>query len=1325
MIRQTNLPPTLLHQCFKYLYFITKVRGYKTVVRFLPHEVSDLEPVLRMLQTMDRSDSKIWESHYMLLLWLSIIILLPFPMTRLEGISGGVGSGKQSTQERVLSEIKASLIHPVFDFRCSIAAAYLASVFLGRPDTKEACLEGFITWAIDGLRDAAVAQGSKLSLLTALAQLFKHGKRDDLLPYSKVVLETLLKQIDESFGALREKIQLKLLQRVGLTFLQPRVAAWRYQRGSRSLEDNLKTSSSVVNGSASNVFVSQAQASPVQGEDYDIPEEVELIIERLLEGLRNSENIVRWSAAKGIGRITGRLPVELAEDVISSLLDLFSLNELDSAWHGSCLALAELGRRGLLLPKNLSAIIRVLQTALFYDVPQGSFSVGSHVRDAACYLAWSFARAYDPVVLAPFVPELARSLLVMTCFDREINCRRAASAAFQENVGRQGETFAHGIDIVTAADFFAVSNRNNAFLEISRFIAQYPEYRRSLIDHLVERKVNHWDLNIREVTSQALRALTPFDAEYMATTVLAKLMGLASSSSDINAKHGSLIALAEVCKAITEQDPALLSRQPGSVEFLTTFVPRLRSSLVFRQLGADMMRGGTCLFIQRLAESNVGLESIESWLEHIWECLVYIDNNVQLAACCALAQVTSKAPQKVQQRIIDTCIREINCRRAASAAFQENVGRQGETFAHGIDIVTAADFFAVSNRSNAFLEISRFIAQYPEYRRSLIDHLVERKVNHWDLNIREVTSQALRALTPFDAEYMATTVLAKLMGLASSSSDINAKHGSLIALAEVCKAITEQDPALLSRQPGSVEFLTTFVPRLRSSLVFRQLGADMMRGGTCLFIQRLAESNVGLESIESWLEHIWECLVYIDNNVQLAACCALAQVTSKAPQKVQQRIIDTCIQNLNGNEKQARLGFSQAVTKLPMEFQKTSCFLDPLIFASSIHAGEDAWADVRREGVRALGSLVVASAVSMNQQDIDRVFDVLFTAAQDYTTEKRGDVGAWVREAAMESMIKVVEALEAVGRDSEVISTEVVLQMAGVMAQLSCERIEKTRTLAANSFVKLLYCKVGSRLPNQDQLKSKFHEGMDKEWGMGASTSIYGYFADLLVHPNFQKWVLRGLVQAIGGVTEHLVRRSSDALFTVCKREQNEDLSATFVKHLLDIWEENQRNDRVVIPMLNTLDKILNSSQFAFLSTHPEETEAESPGKRIIELVKQEMSRCNNVAKILSGVNLLCDLLGFADLKVCRRALQHVTLFLCFRYPRVRRASAVRLYESLLVAGDSLAFIPNLDALDQALAILSDTQWGGDMDAVKRARDELCACLDVPTPVLIQKPSTT
>lgn len=71
-----------------------------------------------------------------------------------------------------------------------------------------------------------------------------------------------------------------------------------------------------------------------------------------------------------------------------------------------------------------------------FDLKRGTHSIGAHVRDASCYVCWSIARAYEPQVLASHVAELANSLVVVSVFDREVNVRRASSAAFQENVGR-------------------------------------------------------------------------------------------------------------------------------------------------------------------------------------------------------------------------------------------------------------------------------------------------------------------------------------------------------------------------------------------------------------------------------------------------------------------------------------------------------------------------------------------------------------------------------------------------------------------------------------------------------------------------------------------------------------------------------------------------------------------------------------------------------------------------------------------------------------------------------------------------------------------------
>uniref|UniRef100_A0A672IWB8 Tubulin-specific chaperone D n=1 Tax=Salarias fasciatus TaxID=181472 RepID=A0A672IWB8_SALFA len=531
-IRNEQSPPSLVHLGFKFLYIISKVRGYKVFMQLLPHEVADLQPVLDLLSRQDPNDLETWETRYMLLLWLSMTCLVPFDLSRLDGrMESDSGKPRDSTMDRILTVAKDYLV--VGDTP-RYAASVLVSKFMTRPDVQQKRLGDFLDWSLGVISQLKDDSGTNVRILES-AKLFKHGKRDDLSPHAAAVLQCLeQRRLSDSSEAMLKKLSIKLTQRLGLTFLKPRLAAWRYQRGSRSLAANLSMSQSAA--------VSPDMDTQEQEEDYDIPEQVETVIEHLLVGLKDKETIVRWSAAKGIGRLTGRLPKELADEVVGSVLDCFSFQETDNAWHGGCLALAELGRRGLLLPSRLKDVVPLIIKALIYEEKRGACSVGSNVRDAACYVCWSFARAYEPKELEPFVCEIARALLITAVFDRNVNCRRAAS------VSSPG-TFPHGIDILTAADYYAVGNLNNCYLNISVYIAGFPEYTKAMIDHLVAIKINHWDGAIRELATKALHNLTPQAPDYMATTVLPQLLPLAVGM-DRHGRHGAILACGEITHAL-------------------------------------------------------------------------------------------------------------------------------------------------------------------------------------------------------------------------------------------------------------------------------------------------------------------------------------------------------------------------------------------------------------------------------------------------------------------------------------------------------------------------------------------------------------------------------------------------------------------------------------------------------------------------------------------------------------------------------------------------------------------------------------------------------
>jgi len=50
-----------LHRSCQVIYMLCKVRGYKAIVKLLPHEVVDFEPTLHLLQSQDRDECGSWE----------------------------------------------------------------------------------------------------------------------------------------------------------------------------------------------------------------------------------------------------------------------------------------------------------------------------------------------------------------------------------------------------------------------------------------------------------------------------------------------------------------------------------------------------------------------------------------------------------------------------------------------------------------------------------------------------------------------------------------------------------------------------------------------------------------------------------------------------------------------------------------------------------------------------------------------------------------------------------------------------------------------------------------------------------------------------------------------------------------------------------------------------------------------------------------------------------------------------------------------------------------------------------------------------------------
>ncbi|KAG0236252.1 hypothetical protein BGW41_000513 [Actinomortierella wolfii] len=634
------------YEVFRMLYIITKTRGFKTVVKFLPHEVADFEPAFAFFCKQDRNDHYNWETRYMLLVWLSLMCMIPFDLRSVDS-NASKDSDRLPLVDKMI-ETTRSLLDCAGKDRDG-SALFLARL-LTRKDTCKTYLPEFVQWCKDTmLGEPTIFQA--IGLLSTLCWIFKLAQREVLLPIASDV-EAILAETEacDRFrsNASVKKMIVKLSQRVGLCLLKPRVAAWRYQRGSRSLLANLQQSSSTTTGTSGIAAnnTSMSIATPEEDEDdIEVPEEIEGVIERLMNGLRDRDTIVRWSSAKGIGRISNRLPQDMADDVVGSVFELFSEDvfpnaegELDISaasehtWHGACLAIAELSRRGLLLPHRLQEIIPWVIRALKFDLKRGAHSVGSNVRDASCYVCWSFARAYSPEILSSHVRDLSNTLVAVSVFDRDINIRRAASAAFQENVGRMG-IFPHGIDIVTIADYFAVGNLSNSFLNVAPEIASFPEYRLNLINHLVDTTISHWDIAVRDLASESLAKIVTLDHEYAAKSIIPRLLPMVQSL-DPAVRHGSTLTLGRVCLALkthlgTPEDQWL----PPSVCAEIASVIANTPEVLLTGFGSEHIRQSLCVFLTCLSKAQWKMDD---------KCL---------AASRELVNSTLKRPEEPLQRL--------------------------------------------------------------------------------------------------------------------------------------------------------------------------------------------------------------------------------------------------------------------------------------------------------------------------------------------------------------------------------------------------------------------------------------------------------------------------------------------------------------------------------------------------------------------------------------------------------------------------------------------------------------------------------------------------
>ncbi|KAG1872410.1 tubulin folding cofactor D C terminal-domain-containing protein [Suillus subalutaceus] len=595
---------------------------------FFPHEVADLSIALDFIQLPSGpvQDPSQWGLRYAVLLWLSLICRIPFDLQKFDDVTR---SGETANAIELVGKDRLSMAGLERE-----GAATLLARFYARKDTKPQFFS-FVEWSITVFRSSDIILS--IGVLQVLCELVKSGSSEQLQAFTQQFLEitdTLEQSTTLASNTLVRKYRTKLLSRVALRLMPPNAS--RSKLTFRSLDGNIKNETGHGN----------------VDEDVDVPEEIDTILESLFKSLQDKDTVVRWSAAKGIARLSERLPSDFSSQVFETILGLFSIHSIagasvydtpaiaEATWHGASLASAEMARRGLVQTSVLGSLLGWLSKALYFDIRKGSHSVGSNVRDAAAYVIWALARAQDPESFSPHARELAQWLVSVALFDREIHIRRAASAAFQEHVGRMA-LFPHGIDVLRKTDFYAVSVRRNAFTVAAPQVAEHLEYRSYLIDHIISITLRHWDVAMRELGAQALRRICELDLKTLGLECASKIAGFLHSV-DVSDVHGALAALTGISEAYRAQGS---EENASNRQKIFAFIAIVSQDAVMAPRNG-LVLGAVCdLIASSLTLQEVELQeksSVPHWKRVVDQGLRHRSSSVQQAAAAAMATTTLK-----------------------------------------------------------------------------------------------------------------------------------------------------------------------------------------------------------------------------------------------------------------------------------------------------------------------------------------------------------------------------------------------------------------------------------------------------------------------------------------------------------------------------------------------------------------------------------------------------------------------------------------------------------------------------------------------------------
>ncbi|KAI9830641.1 MAG: hypothetical protein M1819_005451 [Sarea resinae] len=950
----------------KILYTLCKVRGEKVIIRFLNNEPKYLELILDAFESWTRSvDPKdvspnsdgplVWEERYIILLWLSHLLLAPFDLSSLSSEDDSSSDFPGISLPEDLPSIARRLIPVGLKYLMAAskerdsAKALLVRLAL-RPDMRRlGLLRSLVQWALSLFtsQQALITTASvyqHVGVLSFLAGILSSAEKEAIDPYVLSIFRTVQAVATEDASSFENVRSSALVRKVIIKIFRSTTVLL--------LQSDLGFTSSISIDVSSGIL--------------------EDVIDYVLTSLADKDTPVRVAASKALSIIAFKLDVKMAMEVVDAVvgslsedvlwedphkgmrLANFEVDGIGNAvlernlsavnplrWHGLVLTLAQLLFRRSPPPQQLPEILNALILALGFEQRSATgSSIGTNVRDAACFGVWALSRKYTTKELLAVdtskiraagilsgsvsVPQiLATELLVSACLDPAGNIRRGSSAALQELIGRHPDTIIEGIPLVQAVDYHTVALRSRALTDVTDSAARLGQiYWDALFVGLQGwRGTGSADGESRKTSSQAIGLLSASRdseaAEVMLKSVLQKLKSL--KHREVEERHGLLLSLAAIIQSLNDKvDRAVDDASPGLIEVVahrdkavqdafTTLSMLSDNEFISSALRPEVTSEAACSLISALARPSHRTTSLsdsqsDRCLKILGLCLRRSEPNVISASSRAAGDVFARLDASKRADLVSSWVRFVTDEQRGSGA---GVGAQTFGYIAALGCVFQHVWPTDENASS-------------QIHREIIDALVSQSQTRAAVEIRVAAVRSLENGV-FPAKAITPEIRAALRkSLKDYTVDQRGDVGSWIRLAAIDAISSAWNHGLLGSVADQEELLS----------------------GVC----RLAAEKLDKVRFRAWLclQEIWVPHVLSDRFTDLTQVSSLeyfrqllSLLSNSSLQWTKQSILEGYITSAGvGSEsvlRASRLALARYADSLPLTYEAGSADSNSLI----------------------------------------------------------------------------------------------------------------------------------------------------------------------------------------------------------------------------------------------------------------------------------------------------------------------------------------------------------------------------------------------------------